>query len=562
MNLQKKSMVFFSLMLIIACALLVFLGYRSANHGFAIALEDKAQADIRQTLEILDLTYPGPWVVEGNDIYKGDMKLNDADAVVDKIGSLTGNNVTIFAGDTRVATTFQSSGKRSVGTKASETVINQVLKNGNSFVGEAEVLGNKYFCAYEPIKDGSGKTIGMLFMGVPKGEVEELQTDFLSSTIFSTLVLVILFGIIVAIAIKSALKPLIKVKETMKRMAEGDLTSPALIVSGNDEISMMANSTNHLQKSISGILHDIVDSAQQVAAASEELTASSQSTGESVQHVANNVSKIASQTEGQSHTLGELNETSLSLKKDMGDLHQSSVNMQNAAEKSREGAKEGHAAVANSMNAMQKMADQMTASSKVVATLGDRSKEIGNIVEAISGIAEQTNLLALNAAIEAARAGEAGRGFAVVADEVRKLAEQSGTAAQNISSIITGIQDDTARAMQAMNKGNEEVQSGTKIVEKTGEVFSAMEKHISELYGQIQQSLMRMTAAEKETTKITESIQEISQFSKEMSENAQSVSAATEEQSAMVNDITDASEALANLAQKLQDEVTKFKLKK
>ncbi len=560
MSLQKKSMVLFSLMLIIACALLVFLGYRSANHGFAVALEDKAQADIRQTLEVLDLTYPGPWTVDGGAIYKGDMKLNDADAVVDKIGKLTGNNVTIFAGDTRVATTFQSGGKRSVGTKASEAVIDTVLKGGHKFVGEAEVLGNKYFCAYEPIKDGSGKTIGMLFMGVPKGEVEELQTSFLSSTIISTIVLVIIFSVIVVFAIKTMLKPLVEVQESMEKIAGGDLTGQPLAVNGDDEISRMAESANNLQKSIAGILHDIVDSAQQVAAASEELTASSQSTGESVQQVATSISSMAGQTEQQSTTLEAINQTANELAKDMGDLHQSSTSMRSAAEQSREGAKEGHAAVANSMNAMQKMADQMTASSKVVETLGDRSKEIGNIVEAISGIAEQTNLLALNAAIEAARAGEAGRGFAVVADEVRKLAEQSGTAAQNISSIITGIQDDTARAMQAMNKGNEEVQAGTKIVEKTGEVFSAMEKHIDTLYDQIQQSLTRMATAEKETSKITDSIQEISEFSRKMSNEAQSVSAATEEQSAMVNDITDASESLANLAQKLQDEVTKFKL--
>lgn len=234
--------------------------------------------------------------------------------------------------------------------------------------------------------------------------------------------------------------------------------------------------------------------------------------------------------------------------------------MRHAADRSREGAKEGHAAVANSMNAMAKMATQMTASSKVVETLGERSKEIGNIVEAISGIAEQTNLLALNAAIEAARAGEAGRGFAVVADEVRKLAEQSGTAAQNISAIITGIQDDTAHAMQAMEKGNEEVQAGTKIVEKTGEVFSTMEKHIDTLYSQIQQSLSRMAAAEQATAKITSSIQEASSFSRDMANNAQSVSAATEEQAAMINDITDASESLANLAQQLQNDVTQFRL--
>ncbi|MBO6178894.1 MAG: methyl-accepting chemotaxis protein [Selenomonadaceae bacterium] len=560
MNLQKKSMLFFDALLLIACVFLVFLGYRSANEGFAVALENKAKADIRQTLEILDLSYPGQWRVEGGKIYKGEQLLNDANNVVDKIGKLTGNNVTIFAGDTRVATTFQSNGKRSTGTKASQPVIDTVITGGKNFVGEAEVLGNKYFCGYEPIKDTSGKVIGMLFMGVPKAEVERLQSSFLTSTITSTVVLIIVFGIIVLGFLRVSLKPLEEVETAMQKMAKGDLSAPPLVVKGTDEIGRMADAANHLQSSMAGILKEIVDSAQQLAAASEQLTASSQSTAESINQVSQNIQTIAEETESQSSTLGDINHTADDLKNDMTELHTSSTSMKHAADRSREGAKEGHAAVANSMNAMAKMATQMTASSKVVETLGERSKEIGNIVEAISGIAEQTNLLALNAAIEAARAGEAGRGFAVVADEVRKLAEQSGTAAQNISAIITGIQDDTAHAMQAMEKGNEEVQAGTKIVEKTGEVFSAMEKHIDTLYSQIQQSLSRMAAAEQATAKITSSIQEASSFSRDMANNAQSVSAATEEQAAMINDITDASESLANLAQQLQNDVTKFRL--
>ena len=205
------------------------------------------------------------------------------------------------------------------------------------------------------------------------------------------------------------------------------------------------------------------------------------------------------------------------------------------------------------------MASQMASSLKVVETLGEQSQEIGKIVETISGIADQTNLLALNAAIEAARAGDAGRGFAVVADEVRKLAEQSGLAAQNIASIIGGIQKDTQEAMQAMDKGNEGVQAGTKIVRRTGEVFSRMEGHIDALYEQIQQSQSRMVAAEKDTQQMTQSIQKANESSRATANEAQTVSAATEEQSAMMHDITDASESLAKLAQTLQNEVSKFR---
>ncbi len=211
------------------------------------------------------------------------------------------------------------------------------------------------------------------------------------------------------------------------------------------------------------------------------------------------------------------------------------------------------------MTAMEKMAEQMSASSKVVETLGERSKEIGKIVETISNLADQTNLLALNAAIEAARAGEAGRGFAVVADEVRKLAEQSGEAAHSIESIISGIQNDTLRAMQAMDKGNAEVQSGTQIVQRTGEVFSIMEQQIDALYEQIQLSRNRVEAAERDSSQIMNALQTANEFSRATANEAQTVSGATEEQTAMMHDITEASESLAALAQKLQNEMLKFR---
>lgn len=559
MNLQKKSILFFNMMLLISCLILGIMGYRSANHGFEIALEEKARADMRQVREILDLAYPGEWWTDEAGIHKGDQRFDEAYDLVDHLGQLTGNNVTVFNGDLRVATTFVKDGQRAVGTKASQEIVNIVLNGGKPFAGEAEVLGNKYFCAYEPIKDGTGKTIGMLFMGIPKAEVENLQRDFLFSSVTATLILLLVIGILVYYAVHHALKPLADVQAAMHRIADGDLGGEPLAIRSSDEIGDISDSANHMQKSVSEILRDIATSSQQVAAASQQLTATATQTSDSIRHVAANISRIAGDTEEQSSSLDEINEKNVNMRQEVSELHESSRSMQKVAENSRAGAKEGHAAVANAMSAMQKMSAQMEESSQVVGTLGERSKEVGKIVEAISSLSEQTNLLALNAAIEAARAGEAGRGFAVVADEVRKLAEQSGTAAQNISQIISGIQNDTIRAMQAMDKGNAEVHAGTKIVQITGEVFSNMERYVDELYEQIQRSQNRINSVDKESASITESVRSVNEFSREMATEAKSVSDETDEQTAMMQDISEASESLAQLAQDLQNEVARFK---
>lgn len=164
-------------------------------------------------------------------------------------------------------------------------------------------------------------------------------------------------------------------------------------------------------------------------------------------------------------------------------------------------------------------------SAQVVANSGEKSQEIGQIVDTISAIADQTNLLALNPAIEAARAGEQGRGFAVVAEEVRHLAEQSQEAAKQIAELIRGIQTDTTKAVETMGKGTQEVKTGSQIVDEAGRSF----KSIVELIGQVSQQV-------------------------------QAISTATEEQAASMEEIAASSETLARMAEKLQAEVSKFKI--
>ena len=174
----------------------------------------------------------------------------------------------------------------------------------------------------------------------------------------------------------------------------------------------------------------------------------------------------------------------------------------------------------------------VTRSSSVVAKLGERSKEIGQIVDTISGIAGQTNLLALNAAIEAARAGEQGRGFAVVAEEVRKLAEQSQGAAKQIAGLIGEIRNDTDSAVVAMNEGTKEVRIGTEVVNNAGQSFRDIYTSVSDVTGQVREISAAIEQMAAGSQQIVSSVKEIDVISKDTSAQAQTVSAATEEQSA------------------------------
>ena len=561
MNLQKKLIIFINGCIVAACLVLGVISYFIAGNGFEVALVQKADSDLRQMEEALDKEYPGDWVRKSDGLYKGSFRANDNEFQVDYFAKLTGNNVTFFEGATRVATSFKdSSGKRMIGTDASDAVQEAVLKKGETYTGMAEVAGKNYLAAYKPLKNASGEIVGMLYMGIPTESLEALQSQFVYTMVGVVVVMLLIFGVVISIAAKKGVAPIRKVEETLEMMADGDLTVPDVQIDGTDEIASLANSMNKTKDKLRKLLQVISNSAQQVAASSQQLTASADQTSESITNVANNIVSMAGAVSEQTNVLGDMRDKAGDMGRQMDDVLAKSKLMQQAADNSRKGAEDGQAAVVTAVAQMERMSQQMAESAQVVIGLGERSKEIGQIVDTITGITAQTNLLALNAAIEAARAGEAGKGFAVVAEEVRKLAAESAEAAQNIADLIRTIQADTDSAVKAMEAGQREVEQGTAMVQQSGESFQNISSLVAELYQQIEFSRRSIASADNSSKVVVTGIGNVEQLSQSTAAEAESVSAATEEQTAMVHEMADGSRALAELAQSLQDEVMKFKI--
>ncbi|MEN6411521.1 MAG: methyl-accepting chemotaxis protein [Veillonellales bacterium] len=356
-------------------------------------------------------------------------------------------------------------------------------------------------------------------------------------------------------------KPIVSMRNQVVRVAAGDLQVEKLDSdSRDDELGELAKSFNSMVDNLRDLVKQVQSQSQHVAASSEELNASAEQSAQATNQIAAAVTDIARGTDRQVTAVDEASAVIEQMSAGIQQVATSANSVAGVAEKAADAAQAGGKSAAAAVSQMSSIEKTVGNSAQVVAKLGERSKEIGEIVAAISGIAGQTNLLALNAAIEAARAGEQGRGFAVVAEEVRKLAEQSQEAASKIADLIGEIQGDTERAVAAMGDGTREVKVGTEVVSQAGEAFNEIMTIVNQVSSQVKEISAAIQQLTEGSQQIVSSVKAVDKISKDNGGQTQTVSAAAEEQSASMEEIASASQGLARMAQDLQSVISKFKV--
>ena len=326
-----------------------------------------------------------------------------------------------------------------------------------------------------------------------------------------------------------------------------------------DELGDVHRALYDMTLKIGDLLKEVSKTTEQMAAASQQLNSSSMESANAATSVAQSVADAASVVVQQQTAVTNGADSVASISQSVKSVSQETEEISQEADQAAKKAEAGNLVVEKSVNQIHSVEEKVRTTARLVDELGARSQEIGAIVDTISDLAGQTNLLALNAAIEAARAGEQGRGFAVVAEEVRKLAEQSATAAQQIADLIGRIQDDTSKAVASMDSDRQAVVQGAESVEGLRQVFEEINGLVIDVAGKIESMSDSIQHVADQSSEITNHMEQIDTGAAKVADNMQSISAATEEQSASAQEIASASDSLARQAQDVQEKLQKFK---
>lgn len=404
-------------------------------------------------------------------------------------------------------------------------------------------------------------------VSIDLGEAKTVEDK--SSSTFNGVMMALLIGILLAIISTGAIaifmtrlirNPVSLLTDRFKAMSNGDLTVDTIQIKNRDEFGDLAGHFNTMLATLQKLVKDLQASISTVAMSAEQVSISASETSRATEQITESMADVSEgadvQAESVRHVRESIGEMSIG-------MEQAAIAVQDVSDKAvstTELTTTGLHVMEETRKKMNEIRLVSEKSADVVQGLGVKSDEIGQIVGLIRAIAEQTNLLALNAAIEAARAGEHGRGFAVVADEVRKLAEQSANAAKDIHSRIGSIQNEVKEAIVSMQGSTKEVALGIGLAEKSSESYAEIAKMISEVSAQTEEITAIFQQMNASSQQMEGRVRDVETLSTEASERAQTVAAAAEEQNASMEEITSSADVLSGLSGELKQLVQQFKI--
>lgn len=414
--------------------------------------------------------------------------------------------------------------------------------------------GEIVFSAFAHLENG-----WLLGSSIPENELSEVLSAILTLLIIVSVISLLAAVIIAVVVGRTISKPILKVVDATKLISQGDLTVQVQTKT-SDETQLLANGLNEMTENVRHLIAGAKEVSTDMVHTASDLAAMSQETNATVEQVASTVDEISKGTQETSSEAENGAKIAHVINEKFEVLLTKSNNMQMSAESAIQVNRTGLTALGSLKEKSEVVKASNDKVAEAVSGLDKRTADISEIIATITSIADQTNLLALNASIEAARAGEAGKGFAVVADEIRKLAEDSGRATDEIRGIVLAIQSESQETVDVMNDLNRISKEQNAAVEDVNAAFDSIFKSVESITNEVEMVTVELTELYSNKDELVTSTSNISAVSEETAAATQEVNASMDEQTRAIEEVAQSAEKLNQLSQELSEQISVFKI--
>ena len=552
MNLRNKILSIVVLPLCLLGIVTIIITITQTRSSLIEEVKDSLRGTAAATLAAYDQNSGEYLKAENGDVWKGGYNISKSDKLLDNIKEQSGMDVTFFYGNQRIMSSAKdANGQRILGSPAGDLIVQKVLQNGEEYFSSRVSLdGVQNYGYYIPVyqKGAEGSPVGMIFVGTNKKEKDQAIDRILKTVIFSVLA-VVAICIFVAVSISMSITgSLQKGIGVVQKVAQGELGTAidTKLLGRKDEIGDLAKAIETLQQALLNIISKISNSSEQITRVADDLGVTANETNSTMKQVECAVSSITGNISEQAQSTKSTTDNIVLMGEQIG-ITSSEVTLLNQnADLMRRSSEQATTTIQQLRQINTEVENSIETINRQIHLTNDSAQKIRAATEIIASIADETNLLSLNASIEAARSGESGRGFAVVAAQIQKLAEQSNNSSRAIEKITNDLINNSAETVAIMSNVHEIISSQSQNMIETEQI-------VAEVMNGIGTSLERIEQIESSTVMLEDSRNRIVQAVEGLSEIAQQNAASTQETCAQTVEVSNTFAEIEGSAKQLMD---------